>query len=179
MADLRETLQAAPSFKTLISAIKAAGLVEMLNGPGSFNISTRPAAFIAEISVLNDGAACNVSLRSAMSDFSFVSTVILSSSAVEVIVCTRLTDQNALIFYIRQYNIRGCKLSCPKRGNLPRSYPWTALVPKSHHPALIIHHAIVRRLSGWTIWRSLYRNTRKIISEKLRQRQKKPARLTS
>lgn len=38
MADLRETLQAAPSFKTLISAIKAAGLVEMLKDPGPFTL---------------------------------------------------------------------------------------------------------------------------------------------
>jgi len=100
-----------------------------------------------ETSVLNDGAACNVSMRSAMSDFSFISTVILSSSAVEVNVCTRLTDQSVLIFSTRQYNIGGCELSCPKRGILPRSHPWTALVPKSHRPALIIHHAIMRRLS--------------------------------
>ncbi len=38
MADLIETLQAAPSFKTLISAIKAAGLVEMLKDPGPFTL---------------------------------------------------------------------------------------------------------------------------------------------
>jgi uncharacterized surface protein with fasciclin (FAS1) repeats len=38
MADLRETLQAAPSFKTLVSAIKAAGLVEMLKDPGPFTL---------------------------------------------------------------------------------------------------------------------------------------------
>lgn len=40
MADLRETLQAAPSFKTLVSAIKAAGLVEMLKDPGPFTLFT-------------------------------------------------------------------------------------------------------------------------------------------
>jgi len=38
MADLIETLQAAPSFKTLVSAIKAAGLVEMLKDPGPFTL---------------------------------------------------------------------------------------------------------------------------------------------
>jgi uncharacterized surface protein with fasciclin (FAS1) repeats len=38
MADLRETLQAAPSFKTLISTIKAAGLVDMLKDPGPFTL---------------------------------------------------------------------------------------------------------------------------------------------
>jgi len=49
-----------------------------------------------------------------MSDFSFISTVILSSSAVGVIVCTRLTDQSVLIFYTRQYNIGGASCHAPK-----------------------------------------------------------------
>jgi uncharacterized surface protein with fasciclin (FAS1) repeats len=38
MADLIKTLQAAPSFKKLVSAIQAAGLVEMLKGPGPYTL---------------------------------------------------------------------------------------------------------------------------------------------
>ncbi len=38
MADLVETAQAASSFKTLVSATQAAGLVETLKGPGPFTL---------------------------------------------------------------------------------------------------------------------------------------------